>query len=237
MTLTDLDVFISALVNDPSNTRYDLTNIGTELDNSQNEWNLEAKIIKDTVTITVVSGTYQYALSGLTGTPISFTRATHKGLPLKKRSKSYFDLFASGQDWTTTLGTPTDYFADIAIAANQNISVHPVPQGNDAGANLVVEYIKQHTSMSAGTDTPFMSGTSANSLLRPFDYGLGYSVAAKLLARDPTPENVQKVQNYNQIANRVKANVIQVFEALEKEEPLRLRSTRLGVRRRSLRTV
>jgi hypothetical protein len=237
MTLTDLQVFVSALVNDPNNTRYATTDINTELDNSQDEWNLEAKIIKDTVTLTVVSGQYQYAISGLTGTPISFVRATHKGLPLKKRSKSYFDLFASGQDWTTTQGTPTDYFVDIQISANQYVSVHPVPQGADAGANLVVEYIKRHTAMSAVTDTPFMSGTNANSLLRPFDYGLGYSVAAKLLARDPTPETVQKVSNYNTIANRVKANVVQVFEALEKEEPLRLRSTRLGVRRRSLRTV
>ncbi len=237
MTLSDLQTFIAALCNDPNQTRYQLTDMNTELDNSQNEWNVEARIIKDTVTLTVVSGTYQYALSSLTGTPIDFVRATHKGLPLKKRSKSYFDLFASGQDWTTTQGTPTDFFADIEIQANQYVSVHPVPQGNDIGANLVVEYVKMHTSMSAASDTPFMSGASPNSLLRPYDYGLGYSVAAKLLARDPTPETTMKVQNYLQIAARVKANVVQVFQALEREEPYRLRSTRLGVRRRSLRTV
>jgi hypothetical protein len=214
-----------------------LTDINTELDNSQDNWNVEAKIIKDTVTIATVSGTRLYALSGLTGTPISFTRATHKGLPLKKRSVAYFDLYSSGQDWTTVSGTPTDYAIEAQITASQNIILRPTPGDNDAGSNLVVEYIKRHTSMSLSTDTPFMSGANANSLLRPYDWGLAYSVAARLLSRDPTEETAIKVQNYSKIALNVKQNVIQVFDALEKEEPYRLRSNRMGVRRRSLRTV
>lgn len=237
MTLSDLQALISSLCNDPGNQRYALTDINTELDNTQDEWNVEARIIKDTTTITVISGTRQYALSGLTGTPISFTRATHKGLPLKKRSRAYFDLYSGGQDWTTITGTPTDYCIEALIAATQYVTVRPTPGDGDTGANLVVEYIKRHTPMSAISDTPFMSGTAPNSLLRPYDWGLAYATAARLLARDPTPETSNKVSNYNNIAKVVKADVIQVFDALEKEEPYRLRSNRMGVRRRSLRTA
>lgn len=237
MTLSDLQVLIGSLTNDPNHDRYTTTDIGTELDNSQDSWNVEAKIIKDTVTITVVAGTRQYALSGLTGTPIAFTRANHKGLPLRKRSKAYFDLFSSGQDWTLMNGTPTDYCIEALIAAAQYITVRPNPTSNDAGANLVVEYIKRHTPMSAASDTPFMSGTTANYLLRPYDWGLAYEASARLLARDPNDQNAQKASNYSSIARGVKANVIQVLEALEKEEPLALRSNRMGVRRRSLRTL
>ena len=235
MNLSTCQSFIATLCNDTGNSRYALTDINTELDNTQDEWNIEAKIIKGTATITVVNGTRQYAISNLTGTPISFTRATHKGLPLKKRSKSYFDLFSSGTDWTTISGTPAEYCAEIQIASAQYITVKPTPGVNDAGANLVVEYIKRHTSMSAASDTPFMDGATANDLLRPYDYGVCYASAARLLARDPSPETASKVVNFSKIGNTVKANVIQVFEALEKEEPFRLRSSRMGVRRRSLR--
>lgn len=235
MTLSDLQTFIAALCNDPAFGRYTTSDINTELDNTQDEWNAEARIIKDTVTITVVSGTRQYALSGLTGTPISFTRAAHKGLPLKKRSRAYFDLYTSGTDWTTITGTPVEYCIEILIAASQYITVKPTPTGNDTGANLVVEYIKRHTAMSAASDTPFMSGVTPNTLLRPYDWGLGYATAARLLARDPTPETSQKAANFAAIGRGVKADVVQVFAALEKEEPYRIRPEKLGVRRRSIR--
>ena len=229
MTLSDLRVFIGSLTNDPNHDRYTTTDIGTELDNSMDRWNVEAKIIKDTVTVTVVDGTRQYAVSGLTGTPISFPRVTHKGLLLKKRSKSYFDLFNGGTDWTTIQGTPTEFLIEITDPDNQQITVFPKPTGNDAGANLVVEYIKRHTSMSADSDTPFMSGTTANSLLRPYDWGLGYEASARLLARDPSETNSPKSSNYAGIARGVMADVIQVFKALEAEEPMRLRSDRMRI--------
>jgi hypothetical protein len=236
MTYSDLKILIGSLTGDPSHDRYSTTDILTELDNSMDKWNVEAKIIKDTVTITVVDGTRQYAISTLTGTPISFPRATHKGLLLKKRSKSYFDMFSSGVDWTTTSGTPTDFCVEITDPDTQYITLYPKPTGNDAGAYLVLEYIKRHTSMSADSDTPFMSGTTVNSLLRPYDWGLAYEVAARLLARDPDVQglNASKATNFAGIGRGVLADVIQVFKALEAEEPMRIRPSRMGVRRRSI---
>lgn len=221
MTLSDLQALIGSLTNDPNHDRYSLSDINTELDNTQDDWNVKAKIIKDTITITVVDGTRQYALSGLTGTPISFPRVTHKGLDLGKRSKAWLD-HASGTDWTVAIGTPKFFVIEGEDPDNQFITLQPIPQSGDAGANLVVEYIKRHTPMSAASDTPFMSVTTANYLLRPYDWGVAYTTAARLLTRDPDAASVNKSVNYLRIGDNVLSDVIQVFKALEAEEPKRI---------------
>lgn len=222
MQLSEIQSLVGSLCNDPNHDRYSLSDINTELDNSQDTWNIEAKIVKDTVGVTLVANTRQYALSGLTGTPISFPRVTHKGIDLTKRSKAYFDHLM-GYDWTTDIGTPKDFFIEAEDPDTQYVTVHPTPQSGDVDGALVVEYIKRHTPMSASTDTPFMSVATVNYLLRPYDWGLCYSVAAKLLLRDPSPQNASKSANYAGIARNVLDSVIQVFKALEAEEPKQIR--------------
>lgn len=222
MTLADLRTLIGSLTNDPNHDRYSNTDIGTELDNSMDIWNAEAKLIKSTTTITIVAGTRQYALSNISGTVVAVGRATHKGIPLNKRDKAYIDLYYGGNDWTANQGTPTDFYVDVTDPTAQYIVVYPTPQDNDAGANLVLEAIIRHTSMSATTDVPFMAGTSSNSTLRPYDWGLAYEVAARLLARDPSKENTPAANNYASIASAIRADVVQVFKGLERQEPPRL---------------
>lgn len=221
MTYLDLTNLIGNLTNDPNHDRYTVTDIPIELDNTMDDWNITAKILKGTTTVTILNGTRQYALSGLTGTPISFPRVTHKGVPLDKRSKQWLDLY-SGTDWTVETGSPREFVIEGTDPTVPYITLHPTPTGNDAGANLVVEYIKKHTTMVASSDTPFMSGTTVNYLLRPYDWGVGYDTAARLLLRDPSPINSQKAANYAGIARNVLNEVIQVFKALEAEEPKRI---------------
>jgi hypothetical protein len=223
-TLSDLQTYISGKINDPTNTRYSLTTINSELDTVQDRWNLEAHIVRDSVTLTTVAGTSTYALSGLTGTPIKFLRVTHKGINLQKRSKQYFDMFTS-YDWTADNGTPNDYYIDINTSTPL-IGVRPNPQGNDAGANLKIEYVKRHTSMSAASDTPFMNGSSANTLVAPYFYGVGLEAAANLLDPDPTPETVQKASLFRAQAERVLSIVMQIYTDLDSDEPLRIQGGR-----------
>jgi len=225
MTLSELQVLIGALTNDPNHDRYTTSDINTELDNTQDTWNLEAKILKQTTTITVVSGTRRYALSLFTQTPLSFSRVAHKGLDLKKKSKSYFDLYLYA-DISTINGTPTDFYIEAEDPSNQYISLYPTPQDADAGAYLVVETIVRHTPMSSSTDVPFMLGAVSNSLLRPYDHGIAYHTAARLLARDPSNENSKKSADYSRIGNIVLSDVVQVFKNLEHEEPPRMRGGR-----------
>lgn len=225
MTLSDLQSLIGSLTNDPNHDRYTLSEINTELDNTQDKWNMTARIIKDTVTFTVVDGTRQYSSALLVGPPLAITRATHKGIELKKRSKSYFDLY-TGHDWTVDIGTPTDFYFEAEDPDIPYFYLYPIPQSGDEGDNLVVEFLKRHTSMSSSSDNPFLSSGTQNFLLRPYDWGLAYDVSARLLARDPSPQNSTRSVNYQRIADGVLAEVVQVFKALEKEEPMRIRGGR-----------
>lgn len=224
MILSDLQTLIGSLTSDPNHDRYSLSDINTELDNAQNQWNEEIKIIKETTTITVIANQRQYLLSLITGTPIAFGRVTQNGIDIAKRSKQYFDLY--GQNWTLDIGTPIEYCVESTDPANLYLTLHPTPQGADAGPLLVVEAIIGHTSMVAATDVPFMLGTSSNYLLRPYDFYLAYSVAARLLARDASTINQAKSAEYLKISADGKDNLIQVFKALEAEEPKRMRGGR-----------
>jgi len=220
MILSELQDLVGSLCSDQAHDRYSLSDINTELDNTQNQWNEELKLIKETTTITVVDGTRQYLLTLITGTPIAFGRVTHKGIDLKKRSKQYFDLY--GNDWTQDLGTPVEFCIEATDPTNLYLTLHPTPQANDAGAYLVVESIIGHTPMSASTDVPFLLGTSSNYLLRPYDHYLAYSVAARLLARDPSNTNQAKAQEYLKISANGKSLLREVFKQLEQDEPGRV---------------
>ena len=229
MDLTSIYVLVGDLTSDTSHDRYSTAQIDQELDNAMDRWNVEAKIIKSSTTITTVDATRQYALSNISGTIIDIRRVTHKGLELGKKEKSWLDLY-SGSDWTADSGTPRYFFLEEADPSAQYITVYPTPSANDAGANLVVEAIIRHTSMTAGTDVPFMNGSYSNSILRPYDWGLCYEVSARLLLRDPSPPNVQRTDSYAKTAAGVFANVVQVFKNLEREGPMKVRTTRRPIR-------
>lgn len=222
MTLTELQVLVGSLTNDPNHDRYSLTDVNLELDNTQSQWNEEIKIVRTTTTITVVANLRQYNILGLVAKiPIAVGRVTHKGLDLKKRSKAYFDLY--GLDWTTDLGTPIEFCIEASDPNNLYLTLHPTPQDADAGANLVVEPIVAHQTMSLSTDVPFsLSSSETNLFLRPYDFYVAFSTAARLLARDPSEINNARAAEYLKISSSGKANLVQVFKALEAEEPKRM---------------
>lgn len=228
ITLEELQSLIGSLTNDPNHDRYSLSDINTELDITQDQWNIRAGIIKETTGRTIVSGTrsFDLGLDLVTGLTIAFTRCVVEGIDLKKRSKSYFDLYTS-HDWTTDTGTPTEFYVDTEDALT--LYVHPTPGDADAGKELFLEFVRRHSPMAAG-EWPFMtSSTDGNSQsigLRPYDYGLAYDVAARLLTRDPSPITIPKIDEYKKIADGVLADIIQTYKAFEKEEPYRLRGGR-----------
>lgn len=229
MQLSDLQSQTSILANDPNNARYLLTDVTQELNNAQRQWNAEIKIIKETTTIPAVSMVRQYALTLITGTPISFPRVTYNGKDLIKRSKSYFDLYTS-YDWTQIQGIPSDFFIEATDPRNLFLTVYPMPSGTEVPANFVVESVIDTTDMSASTDTPYMQGTTPNYLCRPYDFYLPYSAAARLLARDPNPENSGRASSYISLTQQGKDALISVFKQLEASEPLRMEGGRIWAR-------
>ena len=218
--LADLQALASDHLNDPGNTRYTLATINSHFDIAQDRWNRMAHICRNTVILTSVTNQGNYAITGLTGTPLEILRVTHKGVELTKRSKSYFDRY-SADDWTTHQGTPTDFVIDIN-SNPVNIVLFPVPQGNDAGANLSVEYVLRHDPMVNSSDTPFTAQGVANLLMLPFAAGLAIEVAADILEHDPTPETVKKAAYFRKDANDVLSDVISFYDRLETDEPLRM---------------
>lgn len=220
MFYSDLQSLVGFLTNDPNHDRYTLSDISTELNNTIGEWNQEIKILKETDTLTIVANQRQYLLSLLVGKPLSINRVTHKGLKLDKRSKAYFDLFRT--DWTQDIGTPLEFCVEATDSANLYLTLHPTPQAADAGANLVVESIIDHYPMSAATDVPYNGSSTSNAQLRPYDFYLAYPASARLLARDPNDMNNARAARYIQLGNEGKNILIQVFKALEAEEPKRM---------------
>ena len=216
MNRTVLYTLIGDLVNDPNHDRYSTSQIDTQLDIVQDRWNVDAGILVDTVTITTVAGTRDYALTGLTGTVVDFRRVTFRGLELNKRSKQWFDLYA-GDDWSDDTGTPTDFYIDTD-ADGFHLVLYPIPQTEDAGAYLVVEYVKRHTTMDEATDEPFNSLT----YLSPYHYGIAYRVASNLLSQDPDPINAAKATRYLRLSEEAFSDLHQHFKVLETEEPLRM---------------
>lgn len=221
MILSSLQSQVSILANDPNNARYLVTDVTQELNNAQRQWNADIKIIKETTTILVVPNQRQYALTLIGGTPVSFPRATMAGIDIKKRSKSYFDLYTS-YDWTQIQGTPTDYFIEATDPVNLFLTVYPTPTTNDIPNSLVVESVIDTTDMSLSADQPFMQVTIANYLTTPYHFYLSYDAAARLLARDPSPENQARMSSYLKIADAGQQLLINVFKQLEASEPLRL---------------
>lgn len=221
MTLTELQVLIGSLTNDPNNDRYSLPSVTQELNITMNVWNVEVKVLRTVSLITVIDGQRQYSFIGLISrVPVAFGRVTHKGLDLKKRSKAYFDLYYG--DWTTDIGTPIEFCIEATDPNNLYLTLHPTPQSGDAGANMYVESIVVPNDMTAASDVPYLLGTTSNLLLRPYDYYLAYETAGRLLARDPSELNASRAGNYMKIANDGKSNLIQVFKALEADEPSRI---------------
>jgi hypothetical protein len=161
----------------------------------------------------------------LSTTPLEFIRVTHKGIDLTKRSKDYFDTY-TGYDWTTMTGTPRDYFIDLLQSAPY-IGVRPCPTSNDAGANLLVEYLGRHSPMVNSSDIPFTVNGSINTLIKPFLAGLASEVSADILEHDPTPETIQKAKTFKADASAMLSQVVSFYQRLEEDEPWHMRGGRM----------
>lgn len=231
-TLSDLQSYISNLVNDPTNIRYTLSLINNQLDIAQDRWNLDVKICRTSQTLTVVAGQATYALNTLTGTFMKVLRVAHKGIGLTKRSKDTFDMF-SAIDWTTTTGTPGSFLIDLTLNPPV-LMLYPQPTSLDAGAFLLVEYLVRHTTMVNPTDLPFTANGVQNTLIAPYVFGLGLDVAASLLEPDPTPETVAKAKTFRAQANSVLSTVQEIYSDFDLDEPYRMQGGRTWVPTRTV---
>ena len=238
-TKSDLEGYISNLINDPNNTRYSVALIDSMLDLAQNRWNMECKICRQTDYSALTANQYRYPLTGASQVAslpvIKILRVTIKGVDLIKKSKDYMDLF-SANDWTTAQGTPQEYAVDLN-SVPPSLILHPTPQGGDCTTYtnnvgitnqnpLGLEYVTPHQTLVNSTDTPFTVNGNANTLILPYLAGLGLDVAASILEPDPTQETVLKAKLFRSQANGYMSLVTQIFYDLEADEPFRMQGGR-----------
>lgn len=145
----------SKFCNDPNLTRFTATQYNEAIDIAEREFCLDSKaLFKDAPTFTVVDGTATYSL------PSDFwieKEISHKGLKLTPITRHDL-ILGNGDDWTDDVGTPTHYIIDPEEARKQ-IRLYPIPQGDDAGANLIMTYYQIPTAMTGDSSTPFNSST------------------------------------------------------------------------------
>lgn len=221
MNLTTLTQVAAQFANDSQQTRY--AGLYTQaLNLGQDQFALDAKVTwKDWPSTTIVSGQASYPL------PSDFMwekKVTCNGLMLLPISRAELDRQFTASRWDTLTGTPRNYIVDPDVQKNQ-LLLFPIPQGNDAGNDLVLTYFALPVDLANGTDTPL----NANPLLVQFHIGIAAWAAWYLLgAENATPEMTQKRKDLLQIYNDCVSQATDTFRNTV-SAPLRQRGGGRGI--------
>jgi hypothetical protein len=205
------------LIDDPSGDRFTDSQVQDEIQKAQEWFVLDTRCLTDNVTDTSVADQAAYDLQS---DVLDIKRIAHKGLELKRISKFELDRY-TGQDWSDDSGTPKYYYVDLD-PNNKKYYLYPIPKGEDAGANLAVEYIKIPPTLSSGSSVPLDSHT----LLSPYHDALAYKSASSLLDINPSQETIVKSQRYEKKYSDLVAHCIETFKALSITQPVRMRGGR-----------
>lgn len=205
------------LIGDPSAQRFTAAQVQAEIQKAQEWFVLDTRCLTDNVTDTSVADQASYDLQS---DCLDIKRLAHKGIELKRISKFELDRYTN-QDWSDDKGTPKYYFVDLD-PNNKKYSLYPIPQGEDAGANLAQEYIKIPPALSSDSSVPLDSHT----LLVPYHDALAYKSAANLLGILPDQQAVAMIQIYESKYKDYVSHCIETFKALSVTQPVRMRGGR-----------
>ena len=203
---------------DISLTRYSTQQYLDAINYANKEFAYDSKALyKDATTYTVVSETSTYNL------PSDFwleRQVTHKGIELFAISRHTLQR-SNSNDWTLDTGTPTNYIIDPEEARKQ-IRLYRIPQGDDAGVNLVLTYYPIPTDLSADSDVPLNS----SSLMSQFHLGIAaYAATLLLLFETQTPEIALKRSQLMKIYND-KVSLATSYFGNTPSESMQLRGSR-----------
>lgn len=215
MNRGNIKALAQGFAEDPAGTRY-AGLYDAALDRAQEQWALDTKTLwKDASTYTVVSGTSAYSLP----TDFMFEKqVTHKGIQLKPITRSMIQYY-SANDWATeNTGTPKFYMIDPEEGKKQ-ILLYPIPEADDAGANLILTYYPLPASSTTDSDTPLNSSL----LMVQFHIGLAAYTAWLLLLNEPaTDDKIKKRAELMDIYSVKKTEAVDLFKNTA-AAPIRMR--------------
>jgi len=218
MNRGQIKTLASNFCEDPQQTRFSGL-YDDAINRGQEQFAMDSKALyKDASTITVAADDASYDL------PTDFMyekKVTHKGIALEPISRSTLEFYTKTQDWSVITGTPKKFVIDPEEARKQ-ILLYPIPQGDDAGANLIITYYPLPAEMTADTDTPLNS----SSLMIQFHIGIAAYTAWLLLGNVPSTPEVA-----NKRSDLMKQYMDKVTEAIDtfgntKSAPIRMKGGR-----------
>jgi hypothetical protein len=170
---------------DNRQTRYTPTQYNAALNDSNVQFAMDAKCVFKTTTFTTVADQATYSL------PTDFLVdrfLTHKGIKLEPKDRSWFLFYNRGSDTLDDKGTPRFYIVDPE-ETRKTFRLVPIPQADDAGANLDLDYLQIPAEMTSDTDEP-LNGTA---LLIQYHLAIAQHAAYLLLGGEvQTPEIAAK---------------------------------------------
>lgn len=214
-----LRTLASSFCVDPNQTLFTAAQYNTALDLANQQFAMDSKALyKDASTITVVDGTSAYDL------PTDFMyekKVTHKLIKLDPISRETLEFYIRSEDWTAKTGTPM-YFVIDPEEARKQIKLFPIPQGGDAGANLILTYYPFPAAMTADSDTPLNS----SSLMVQFHIALACYAAWLLLNYKASSPDISEKRR--KLLDQYNDKVTEATDTFgnTKSEPLRLKGGR-----------
>lgn len=212
-TRASLQALLNLLIDDPNDRLFTSAQKQAKLQEAQERFVLDTRVLRDTSTITIIDGTQEYALPS---DVMDIERVVHNGVELKRKSKAELDFLASGR-WDQDAGTPVYYYVDLD-PNNQKMGFYPIPQAQDAGANTPVEYVKIPPALTTDASIPL----DGHTLLIPYHNSLAVWAAKELLWIRPTQENMVKCQHYQQRYEDEVSHCIETFKHLSQSDSWRL---------------
>ena len=142
------------------------------VNDGQREANAINWVFQASMTVTLVSGTAEYAL------PTEFM-ATQRvwlqptgGTYTKLDGTSMDQLDAQTPGWTQATGTPVKYYVDRSSSTAAYLGVYPTPTSTSTGT-LIVYYVQNATDLTTSSQQPF----NGWNVLQPYVSSLSYYLA------------------------------------------------------------
>jgi len=178
---------VKNFVADPNGSRFSPTQYNDAINLACQQFCFDTRALyKDAPTYTTVAGTSGYDL------PTDFWLekvVTHKGLELTPISRATL-LKDNGDDWTDDEGTPRYYIIDPE-EARKKLTLYPIPEAADAGANLILTYYPIPADIASDSDSPFNS----SAMMTQFHQGIAAYAASLLLLYETMTQEILVKRN------------------------------------------
>lgn len=205
---------VNLLVGDPSQQRFTAAQVQAKLEEAQERFVLDTRVLRDAISDTSVAGTAEY---NLPSDVLNIVWMAHKGLKLTRISKADLFFYKSADRWDDDSGTPRYYYVNLD-PNDQQYGLFPIPTAADAGANISGEYLKMPPVLSSDSSVPF----DGHTLLIPYHNALAYFAAKELLIINPTQEGLVKVDAYKKRYSDEVSHCIETFKHMEQSQGWRL---------------